>query len=270
MQKWTCPGSEQWERYLLVEDAPNRMDLKHHLEDCPQCRFMLAQLSKELESLRVVWNESATPDIIHLLPLLPDASSGGPSPLELAAQGTQRDAEEDAITLASKDQQVLLRAVRDAHTKETWLYVVADDPTLFENVLVKLPMGDQEFVTDTQGRVNLGVIKWPEKELLTAEVRPPKATFTMSPFRAVETGASAELKSSSGDRVKVVLTGGGSNHRLEIQILELSKAHTKATLKVAIRVAGTGELVQIQPVVSDQASFGDIEAIEKLEVYLYQ
>ena len=269
MQKWTCPTSEQWETCLLEKEVTDHQDLERHLEDCRHCRFTLTQLNKELESLQAVWDESATPYIIHLLPLLPDATSGGPSPLELAAQGTQEDAEKGAITLASEDQQVLLRAVRDAHTKETWLYVVADDLTLYENVLVKLPLGDQEFVTDTQGRVNLGVVDWPEKELLAAEVRPPKATFTLSPFRAVEKGESAELKSSSGDRVKVVLTGEGHNYRLEIQILELSKAHKKASLKVAIRVAGTNKLVQIQPVVSDQASFGDIDAIEKLEVYLY-
>ena len=270
MQKWQCPTSEQWEQYLLEENAPDRVDLERHLEACPQCRFMLTQLTKELESLKTVWGTSVTPDIIHLLPLLPDAASGGPTPLKLAAQGTQRDDEQDAITLASEDQQVLLRAVRDAHTKETWLYVVADDPTLYENVLVILPLGDQEFVTDAQGRVNLGVVDWPEKELLAAEVRPPQATFAMSPFRAVETGESAELKSSGGDRVKVALTGEGHNYRLDIQILELSKARTKASLKVAVRVAGTERLVQIQPVISDQASFGDIDAIEKLEVYLYQ
>lgn len=255
--------------YLLVEDVPNRMDLARHLEDCPQCRFVLTQLSQELESLQVAWNETAAADIIHLSPLLPDATSDAPTPLELAAQGSQRDTEEDAITLASEDQQVLLRAVRDAHTKETWLYVVADDPTLYENVLVKLPLGDQEFVTDAHGRVNLGIVDWPEKELLAAEVRPPKATFAMSPIRAAETGEAAELKSSRGDRVRVVLTGEGDNHRLDIQILESSEAHTKPTLKVAIRVAGTERLVQIQPVISDQASFGDIDAVEKLELYLY-
>jgi hypothetical protein len=270
MQKWQCPTSEQWEKFLLVEDPPDRVDLERHLENCPQCRFMLTQLNKEFERLQTVWDDSATPDIIYLSPLLLDATSGGPSPLELAAQGTQRDTEQDAITLASEDQQVLLRAVRDAHTKETWLYVVADDPTLYENVLVKLPLADQEFVTDAQGRVNLGVVDWPEKQLLAAEVRLPQATFAMNPFKAVEVGEAAELTSSSGDRVKVALTGEGHNYRLDIQILELSKAHMKATLKVAVRVAGTDKLVQIQPVVSDQASFGEIDAIEKLEVYLYQ
>ncbi|GEM_PF-2100578 len=270
MQKWECPTSEQWERYLLEEDAPNQVSLERHLEDCPQCRFTLTQLNKELERLQAVWDASATPDIIRLMPLPLDATPGGPTPLKLAAQGAQRDTEKDAITLASEDQQVLLRAVRDAHTKETWLYVVADDPTLYENVLVKLPLGNQEFVTDTQGRVNLGVVDWPEKELSAAEVRPPKATFILSPFGADETGDTAELKSTSGDRVKVALTGEGHNYRLDIQILELSKVHMKATLKVAVRVAGTEQLVQIQPVVSDQASFGDIDAVEKLEMYFYQ
>jgi len=270
MQKWECPTSEQLEKYLLEKEVTNRQQLERHLEGCPQCRFTLTQLDNELESLQTVWDESATPNIIHLLPLLPDATSGGLALLDLAAQGTRRNTEENAITLASEDQQVLLRAVRDAHTKETWLYVVADDPTLYENVLVKLPLADQEFVTDAQGRVNLGVVDWSEKELLAAEVRPPQATFALSPFRAVETGESAELKSSSGDRVKVALTSEGHNYRLDIQILELSKAHTKTSLKVAVRVAGTDKLVQIQPVVSDQASFGDIDAIEKLEVYLYQ
>lgn len=270
MQKWECPTSEQWEKYLLEEEVTNRQQLQSHLEGCPQCRFTLTQLNKEFESLQAAWDESTAPDVIHLSPLPPDVAQNVPTPLELAAQGALKGTEKDAITLASEDQKVLLRAVRDAHTKETWLYVVADDPALYENVLVKLSLRNQEFVTDTQGRVNLGVVNWPEKELLTAEVRPPKATFAMSPFRGIETGESAELKSSGGDRVKVALIGEGRNYRLEIQILELSKAHMRATLKVAIRGAGTDKLVQIQPVVSDQASFGNIDANEKLELYLYQ
>ncbi len=270
MRKWECPTGEKWEKYLLEKEVTDRQQLEYHLEGCPQCRFILAQLSKELERLQAVWDESVRPNVIHLSPLSPDISSDDPTPLEIAAQGKHRAPENDAITLASEDQRILLRAVKDAHTEETWLYVVADDPVLYENVLVKLPLGDQEFVTDTRGRVNLGVVDWLEKELLTAEVRPPKATFTMSPFRTIETGKYVELKSSGGDRVKVALTGEGHNYCLEVQIIELSKANTKAPLKVAVRMAGTDKLVQIQPVVSDQASFGDIDTIEKLEVYLYQ
>jgi len=270
MQKWQCPTSEQWERYLLEDDVPDKLYLERHLEGCPQCRFTLTQLNKELECLRAIWDESAVPDIIRLFPLRPDASSGGPTPQKLAAQGVQKDARHDAVTLASEDQQVLLRVIRDAHTEETWLYVVADDPALYENVLVRLPSVDKEFVTDPQGRVNLSVVDWPEKELLAAEVRPPKATFTMSPFRAVETGEAVELRSTSGDRLKMALTGEGHNYRLEVHIVELSKAHMKAPLKLAVRMAGTKRLVQIQPVVSDQACFGDLDAVEKLEVYLYQ
>ncbi len=270
MQKWQCPTSERWERYLIEDDVPDKLDLERHLEGCPQCRFTMVQLNEELKRLRAIWVESATPDVIHLSPLAPNAGREIPTPLNLAAQGVRKDAGHDAVTLASEDQQVLLRVVRDAHTKETWLYVVADDPALYENVLVRLPSMDKEFVTDPQGRVNLGVVDWPEKELLAAEVRPPKATFTMSPFRTIETGEAVELRSTSGDRVKLALTGEGHNYRLEVNIVELSKTRKKTSLKLAVRMAGTERLVEIQPVVSDQACFGDLDVAEKLEVYLYQ
>ncbi len=270
MQKWQCPTREQWERYLLGDDVPDKLVLERHLESCPQCRFVLARLNKELERLRAIWNESAIPDSIRLFPLPPNADQESPTPLNLAAQGIRKAASHDAVTLVSEDQQVLLRIVRDTHTKETWLYVVADDPALYENVLVRLPSVDKEFVTDLQGRVNLGVVDWPEKELLAAEVRPPKATFMMSPFRAIETGEAVELKSTGGDRIKMALTGEGRNYRLEIHIIELSKARIKASLKLAVRMAGTERLVQIQPVLSDKVCFGDLDVTEKLEVYLYQ
>jgi len=69
MQNWTCPTSEEWQRYLLDPEDTDRGELERHLEVCPQCRFTVARLRRELDVLRAAWVESATPDAIRLFPV---------------------------------------------------------------------------------------------------------------------------------------------------------------------------------------------------------
>ena len=207
--------------------------------------------------------------MIVLSPLRSEVSTNGSVSMRLAAQGTQGSTAEVAITLASEDRRVLLRFVKDVHTEETWLYVVAEDPVLYENVLVRLPLRNREFITDSQGRANLGSVDWPEKDLLNAEIRPPQATFILSPLET-EGGKSIELQSSKGDHIRVAFADEGRNLRFDIQILRLSEEHDEVMLKAAIRVADSDKLVQIQPVLVDHASFVNVGPAQKLEVYLYR
>ena len=271
MLKWTCPTGDQWDRFLLDPEMTECKELEQHLTECSVCRFLVAQRRQSLEELGTIWHETARPQCIRLLPLeIPD-STEEPIARLLAAKGNGDTANAEAVTLSSADRSVLLRAIRDSHTKEVWLYVAADEPNMYRNVVVKPFDADKEYLTDEQGRVNLGVIDWPEPEKLTAEVHLPKATFTMTPL--TEFGGEnkpTELRSSAGDRISVILTGEGRNRRLEIQVLEISQLETEAPLKIAVRGTGTEGALRVGSVSTDRVTFEDIEIPGKLEIYLYQ
>jgi hypothetical protein len=192
------------------------------------------------------------------------------NPTLLAAQGGEEQTVGESATLSSPGQELLLRLVRDEHSSELWLFLLADDEDAFRNAIVK-PFGEtNEFVTDDRGRVNLGLRPWPKVEALTAEVRLPRATFTLSPLAESEPGGqSAELRSPGGDKIKVTFTGDGRNRRLEIQILEVQVEHADAPLKVALRREAEGAL-RVQALAENRAVFENVESVKSLEIYLYQ
>lgn len=271
MLRWTCPTGDQWDRYLLDPAISERQEFERHLEECSVCRFLVAQRRRSLDELDRIWHETARPYLIRLSPLVVTDSIEEPTARLLAAKGNGDTAKAEAVTLSSADQSVLLRAIRDSHTKEVWLYVVADEPNMYRNIVVKPFDAEEEYLTDEQGRVNLGVIDWPEPEKLTAEVHLPKATFTMRPLTEFgDKNEPTELRSSAGDRISVIFTGEGRNRRLEIQILEISELESKAPLKIAVRGTGMKGALRVRPVSIDRVTFEDIELPGKLEIYLYQ
>ena len=271
MQKWTCPIADQWDRYLLDPRISERQELEQHLEGCSVCRFFVDQRRHDLEELDSVWLQSGIPRIIHLSSLAMMENTDEPSSTLLAAEGNGEDAKAEAITLSSPDQTVLLRAVRDTHTNETWLYVMAKEPSMYQNVVVR-PFGeDQEYLTDSEGRVKLGMIEWPTPEKLTAEVRLPKATFTMVPIEEpIDEDKSIVLQSSTGDRIRVTFTGEGRNRLLEIEVLDIPNLQTEVPLKVAVRGPGMKGMPQVKLVTLNRVTFDGMESTRKLEIYLYQ
>ena len=271
MQKWTCPTADQWDRYLLDPKTTRQHELEQHLQECSTCRFLLAQRRHNFEELDEIWHEPETPHIIHLSPVVLSENTDEPSATLLAAEGNGEGTKTEAITLSSPDQAVLLRAVRDPHTKETWLYVMAKEPSMYQNVVVR-PFGeDQEYLTDSEGRVKLGMIEWPTPEKLTAEVRLPKATFTMAPIKEpIDEDKSIVLQSSTGDRIRVTFTGEGRNRLLEIEVLEIPDLQTEVPLKVAVRGPGMKGTPQVKLVTLNRVTFDGVESTRKLDIYLYQ
>lgn len=271
IQKRTCPTGERWDQFLLNPGMAERQELERHLEECPYCRFVIAQKRTDLGDLQRAWDESAVPDFIFLSPLILDDSFEEPAAALLAAQGIPEDVGAKAVTLSSPDQKVFMRAIRDSHTKETWLYLMAEDPDLCRNVLIKLFGREGEYLTDSNGRVNLGVIEWPGAEKLTAEVHLPKATFALTPMKDLaDSGDSVVLNSSAGDRIKVTFMGDGRNRLLEVQILEISDMHKETPLRIAVRLTEMERLLQVKPAPSGRATFDGVETLGTLEIYLYQ
>lgn len=266
-QRWHCPTAEQWDKYLLYPDSEDKVELKKHLAACPHCRLYVEERKNELAELQEAWDTSAAPDIVYLHPAESDISPTDSIRTLLAAKGNGKSPGTESITLTSPDHKVLFRAVRDFHSGEIWLYLIADNAELFQNVMVKPFGSDREYVTDDSGRVNLGKIDWPSEDRLTAEVHLPKASFKMEPLKEfLGPGEEVELSSAAGDKIKASFTGEGRNRRLSVQLVEIRKELQKIPLKIAVRDRDKTRICSIET----EISLENINDSEILEIFLYQ
>lgn len=271
IKKWTCPTAEQWERFILKAELTDYQELEQHLETCAECRFLIQERRREIEELSLFWREVSKPDVIHLSIHEDMVSLDGVSRRLLAAKGREEGSHPESITLSSSDKKILLRAVLDSRTEETWLYLLADDPGMYSNVLVKPFGSEKQYLSDDKGRINLGKVDWPADERLTAEVQLPRAQFILRPVEDLSVeGESAELRSPGGDRIKVTLSGEGRNRRLEVKILDVPGLVKEVGLKVAVRGRGVARVLQTRPPRAGTASFEEIGEIGSLEIFLFQ
>jgi hypothetical protein len=267
---WTCPTIQEWDRFVCDRTAADGETLAQHLAVCPLCRLTVQERRNELITVAEVWEGAKLPRVINLsywtAAPLPDSAS-----IHLAAQGDEESTLPQSVTLASPDQRLLLRAVKDRNTGETWLYLLSDDASFCHNVLVRPFSLNREFLTDGEGRVNLGEIEWPAQTMLTAEVRCPMATFTLTPARYLDADESAiVLNSPDGDQIRVTLSEYGRNKRVEIEVLKLGKVISGVPLKVAVREGQGSGIVLVSSESSGQVTVGEVKALEPIEIFLFQ
>lgn len=260
MSDGKCPSTEQWEQYVL-DEAP-QLALQTHLATCFRCQLLVHALREELAGEAEAWDQSAVIRLAATRPLH-DLTTAAAEPL-LAAQGQEKPEDTNVLVLSSPGQEMLLRALRDNRSGEVWLYLLADDPALVQNALVR-PFGmPYEYVTDEQGRINLGSIDWPAGNKLEAEVRLPKATFQLRQLS--ESGT--ELTSPTGDRIRVMLSSSEAGRRLRIELIESPSIPGRGVI-VAVRTKGTTKIWGPQRVAANQAEFGNIEAPDEVEIFFY-
>ena len=265
-----CPTGKQWDEYLLGKDFAERAALTWHLENCGYCRLLVTERKRFLSELSEVLHASAKPAVI-LFSLLTSSDELQPGQMALAAKGELGPPLPEGATLASPGQEMLLKVLRDPHTHNIWLYLMADDPAHYAYVIVKPFDLERQFVTDANGRINLGSIDWPATELLKAEVHLPEAVFVLLPLaESPDSLSTSVLTSPRGDEIRVTLTGAARNRRLDIEVMKLSEFLQGVPLRVAIREPGETGALQVRTLVSSRAEFDDVKAPEKLEIYLFQ
>jgi hypothetical protein len=267
---WTCPTHEEWDRYLCGERTDRDDALSEHLAVCPVCRLIVYKRQNDFYAAAASWESVKSGRVIPLA-----VWTGGPAPItasvRLAAQGTEESTLPQSITLVSPDQQLLMRAVKDRNTGETWLYLLSDNPGNCRSVLVRPFNWDREYLTDAEGRVNLGVIEWPGPSMRTAEVRSPMATFTLTPSQGLSGDESvAVLSTPDGDKIRVTVSRHGRYKRVEIEVLRLGEMESGAPVKVAIREGPSSDITLVSSESGGHATFGDVKAIEPIEIFLFQ
>lgn len=263
-----CPGANEWDLFILGSDSIERAALERHLESCHLCRFLVEKRREELQHYSRRWSQPDSPRLFYLYQwrgaLLTEV--GMPA---IAAEGLKLEVGSESTTLLSTDQRIMLKAVRDSHTREVWLYLISDDPSLYQNVLVR-PFGGSECMTDEKGRVNLGRIPWPDSEKLTAEVRVARARFCLVPFKDIpQPEGTIILSSPDGDQVRISLQDTGAGKALRLEIMPKETGVPAAPLKIAVREKGSRELVMIKSDLTDQLELPRIDSRDTIEIYLF-
>jgi hypothetical protein len=265
-----CPTTIEWDRYISGVESERSTSFAQHLERCGYCRLALEERKQFLATISDVWNALGQSKVIYLHPLsIKEEIKSDYFPM--AAMGETRDESVEGITLTSPRQEMLLKVLRDRHTNEVWLYLLADEASQYDHVIVKPFDFDREFITDSSGKINLGKIDWPKTDVLKAEVRFPEAVFELLPMTQDTPDRSGiVLATSRGDEIRVVFTGEQGFQRLDIEVTKLVTILEDTPLKVAIREAGSGNALHVRTLISARAEFDNVKSAEKLEIYLFQ
>ena len=269
MLTWSCPTGEEWDAFLLRPSAAREPEMLEHLGQCGICRAIVNDRRADLLSLDLACEPVVLSGVVRLYLWTQDESGIQPS-ARLAAQSEIPDDLPGSVTLISPDKRLMMKAIRDSRTGETWVHLLADDPTLIRNVLVK-PFGpDVEVITDENGRVNVGKVSWQESDTLVAEVRMPRATFTLNRLSQLEGADSAALLSSeAGDKIRVTLVEQGTTRQLEIEIIQLAHAIENAPVRVAVK-GGADTPLMVASTQSGRVKLPRDAESRPIQVFLFQ
>lgn len=75
-------------------------------------------------------------------------------------------------SLITKQEDILVRVMKDNISKETYLYLIADDEKKYQNKVVTLSNRRTKYFSDEHGKVNLGKIDLSDIENLTVTIKP--------------------------------------------------------------------------------------------------
>ena len=246
MDKLNCPLEEDWDVFLLTAELSRRPDLIRHLADSQMCQVTVRRREEVLEMLRVATEGAADQALVirHFSPMQGTLHNG----LRIAAAQGETTAVSKSLSMVSTDESVLVKVVEDEHTRESWLYVIADSSGLYRNVLVR-PFGDaREFLTDENGRVNLGAVAVSSIDPGKAEIVLPTAVFKLVPFaNDMSTVGRTTLRSEFGDEIKVSLSDTGTARGIKVEIVKLARRAADRPIRIAVRDLQTGRSRMLSP-----------------------
>jgi hypothetical protein len=255
---------------------PDRAAMERHLQKCAYCAFVVEESKRLWQDVLagIDTKDTARPAVAGITIL--EAVGGWthfPQVPALAAKGIPGEVEPSSLTLASADRTVWLRVVRDANTRDVWLYLLSEgEGATAANVMLR-PFGLHDvFITDQQGRVNLGPVPWPARDTVQAEVMFPKASFRLTEVHEQEqpTGR-AILHSATGDEIHLSWTGEKRHRRLTVEIAHLSGMTADAPVKLAVRSVGQTRPMQVATIVPPGTAGLESEGeLAALEIYIYQ
>lgn len=270
MRRWNCPNSEDLDRFFLDPGFERHNEINDHLSECQHCSLYISRRKKEFTEIEETWMRGSLPGVIHL------REHGEPEQIEgagnnlPAGRGEKILALAESLILVSENMEILIRAMRDQSTGDVCLILVSEIPEIYKNILVRPFNLMREYISDDEGRINLGKIEWPSKEDLVAEISLPKASFTLNPHEnSADKSEDFDLTSSNGDLIKVRLQKTGGNYRIAINTREIKEVQNKESLKVAVRENGRSRTQIIGKISDGTVSIDNINIENGIEIFLY-
>lgn len=271
-----CPGGVEWDRFVLDPSIQEHAEMEKHLEVCAYCRVVVSE-SKRVwgEALAGIESQTTGRGLTAGIVVLEAIPGLTPIPRvsALAAKGISGESEPTSLTLASQDRSVWLHVVRDKRSRDVWLYLLSEESSASPaNAMVRPFDMAETFITDEQGRVNLGPTVWPAGETIKAEVMFPKTSFRLSEVREKErpTGQ-VLLKSESGDEIMLSWAGEEHHRRLTVEVARLTGMSADAPIKLAVRSTGQTRPLHVATIPLPGTIGLDSESdLATLEIFIYQ
>ncbi len=259
MQHLTRPQLEEYCRGTLVDVEANR-----HLDACEFCCELRDQIELQLQSAAELDLAPAGPDTQEhkqrlwleslcraVLPLKPLPSEVPQRPGLLAADSPRPQfADQSSLaTMYSEDPEVVMRVVRDNAVQKDYLQLIAESPEYYQHVLVRVPSQGREFITDSEGRAEIGPVDNTGVQSWDWEIRMPDAIFQLAPLvksaRAADYSSETILETSRHDRLLVRFAGLAGEKQVSVEILELDGEADFAPVKILLVQDGLSESQQV-------------------------
>ena len=102
------------------------------------------------------------------------------------------------------------------------------------------------------------------------EIHLPKAVFTLAPIeeKILDT-ETIDMKSVSGDHIKLSFSKGERNHRLLIEIIDIKGLDDDSMPKIALRESGKLKPYILEKMIGRKTSIEEIELTNGIEIFLY-
>ena len=286
-----CLTSTQIEQLALEQVFSASVEHPAHLAACTLCHTALSemvsfyeQFKTELKSIpegtslqaletHLSEKRSATYklDALHLLPVpkqIPEYkyTLAADSGVETAQSGTH-----SVGVFASADNRLMIRILCDPQGEYT-LFLIADAPELYAHVLVHILGLDQEFVTDGQGRIQLGKVELPPIEKLGVEVKTATDTYDLTQLfitQKTQIGAGEiTLDRGNSRQIKLEIIPSGSQYRLKVTVQTSDILADKE--QVRVMVVRENSLPLIKSTLRGVALFQEIDHPTDLQIKIFE
>jgi len=220
-----CPDQKNLEHYVLDELFLKLANKKitSHLLECPFCqgRYIIlkdfySQFRKELTYSITELPGYITVNRISGIKLKSQRPENVLDYSVRSADNKSRkesgDIEKVAI-FTTDEENMMIRLMRNIKSKEYILYLIADDPSLYEFVLISVDSLGKTYLTDANGKVELGHIEIDTPDDLVIQVHAPDIIYILDSHK-IRTAIQEVPKG------KHLLLPEGIDNRLDIKIQE--------------------------------------------------
>jgi hypothetical protein len=189
-----CPSPEKIEKYIIESFfAIENAEMENHIEECRFCAEIYQDLMSFYKKFQKELMEgfSSIPESLSFSkPIYGSfASTIGPKKdgdITLAAakgQSLNKVPLELIAVFSTEDENLLLRLFHDTDSGEYQLSLIAEDPALYQYVLVSNEHLDKTFVSDACGRIVIGDIEFSDPKALVFHVQTADIIYTLNALK---------------------------------------------------------------------------------------